>query len=224
MSEQRELLEARLAQNPASPVFIRLAFMHLEEGRVDEALKLGLEGRKRFPRYATRSLLLGKCFQASGRMLEALLEFRNALRELPDNPMLRALLSELEIRRISEYRLFAETKRKGLQEETRHWSFDEFLAGKAETPPPQPPPEKKSAPEPAAAEATPETPSRIVTPTLAEIYASQGEYTEAIAAYRRLRERRPEDAERFDARVQELEDLAKRQQNAKESKEEEEEG
>ncbi len=223
MSEQRELLEARLAQNPASPVFIRLAFMHLEEGRVDEALKLGLEGRKRFPRYATGSLLLGKCFQASGRMLEALLEYRSALRELPDNPMLRALLSELEIRRISEYRLFAETKRKALQEETRHWSFDEFLAGKAEAPPPQPPPVKKTAPpEPPAAEAVSEAPSRIVTPTLAEIYASQGEYTEAIAAYRRLRERRPEDAERFDARVQELEELAKRQQNEKESKEEEE--
>jgi cytochrome c-type biogenesis protein CcmH/NrfG len=50
--------------------------------------------------------------------------------------------------------------------------------------------------------------AEIVTVTLAEIYAAQGQFREAIAAYRKLMERRPDDAGRFGQRIVELEDLA----------------
>jgi hypothetical protein len=46
--------------------------------------------------------------------------------------------------------------------------------------------------------------SNIVTPTLAEIYASQGEYGAAIQAYEILMLSKPEDRERFERRIQEL--------------------
>jgi tetratricopeptide (TPR) repeat protein len=46
--------------------------------------------------------------------------------------------------------------------------------------------------------------SNIVTPTLAEIYASQGEYGAAIQAYEILMLSKPEDRDRFERRIQEL--------------------
>lgn len=46
--------------------------------------------------------------------------------------------------------------------------------------------------------------SNIVTPTLAEIYASQGEYGAAIQAYEILMLSKPDDRERFERRIQEL--------------------
>jgi len=49
---------------------------------------------------------------------------------------------------------------------------------------------------------------RFVTETLAEIYASQGEYREAIEAYSQLIERRPSEAERYRKRMRELEERA----------------
>jgi hypothetical protein len=46
----------------------------------------------------------------------------------------------------------------------------------------------------------------IVTATLAEIYASQGEFEEAIQAYKRLLKERPEHSDRFSRRITELEE------------------
>ncbi len=47
-----------------------------------------------------------------------------------------------------------------------------------------------------------------MTVTLAEIYAAQGEYGEAMAAYRILMERQPGEAEGYRKRIRELERLA----------------
>jgi pentatricopeptide repeat protein len=48
-----------------------------------------------------------------------------------------------------------------------------------------------------------------VTATLAEIYASQGEYREALEAYKRLREQNPADAPLYERRIAELTELAR---------------
>ena len=55
--------------------------------------------------------------------------------------------------------------------------------------------------------AAPRSERNIVTVTLAEIYAKQGDYREAIEAYRKLIEQRPEDAGRHAVRLHELEKL-----------------
>ena len=52
----------------------------------------------------------------------------------------------------------------------------------------------------------------FVTPTLAEIYAKQGWYDDAIKAYKTLARTKPAERERFEKRVQELEELKKQQQ------------
>jgi len=58
-----------------------------------------------------------------------------------------------------------------------------------------------------------ETPSGtgFVTPTLAEIYAKQGWYDDAIKAYKALAQSKPLEREKFEKRIQELEEQKKRQ-------------
>jgi len=51
----------------------------------------------------------------------------------------------------------------------------------------------------------------FVTPTLAEIYAKQGWYDDAIKAYRTLCVNKPAEKERFEKRIEELEELKKQQ-------------
>lgn len=51
--------------------------------------------------------------------------------------------------------------------------------------------------------------TEFVTPTLAEIYAKQGWYDDAIIAYKTLARIKPAERERFEKRVQELEQLKK---------------
>jgi tetratricopeptide (TPR) repeat protein len=54
---------------------------------------------------------------------------------------------------------------------------------------------------------TPHGESSIVTVTLAEIYAKQGEYREALEAYRKLLQQCPDEAGRHAVRIAELERL-----------------
>jgi len=58
-----------------------------------------------------------------------------------------------------------------------------------------------------------DTPSEtgFVTPTLAEIYAKQGWYDDAIKAYKMLSISKPVEREKYEARIQELEELKKQQ-------------
>ncbi|MEX2115303.1 MAG: hypothetical protein WEB37_00330 [Bacteroidota bacterium] len=58
-----------------------------------------------------------------------------------------------------------------------------------------------------------DTPSEtgFVTPTLAEIYAKQGWYDDAIKAYKTLAINKPADREKYESRISELEELKKQQ-------------
>ncbi|HEX9613951.1 MAG TPA: bacterial transcriptional activator domain-containing protein [Bacteroidota bacterium] len=53
----------------------------------------------------------------------------------------------------------------------------------------------------------------FVTPTLAEIYAKQGWYDDAIKAYKTLALNKPADKEKYEARILELENLKQQQEN-----------
>lgn len=60
-----------------------------------------------------------------------------------------------------------------------------------------------------------DTPSEtgFVTPTLAEIYAKQGWYDDAIKAYKTLAVNKPTERDKYESRIRELEDLKKQQMN-----------
>jgi tetratricopeptide (TPR) repeat protein len=224
------VLESKLAVNRRSPIFARLASYYLMEGKVDRTVELCLEGLHHFPHYPTAHLILGKAYEAQGRHVEAMLEYQKAKRAVPDNPTVVELLRKVEVREQDAFRAFAEERGQKLQERRNTVAF-ELYAGEdpdpgtgasdfvlerlraAEQPPPAPPspvPLRRERPaEHRAAEAS--TGPKIVTATLAEIYANQGEYQAAITAYERLREQHPEEAGRYSRRIAQLEEAARLQ-------------
>jgi tetratricopeptide (TPR) repeat protein len=219
-------LEARLASSVKSPSFARLASYYLREGHPQKAVDICLEGLKHHKDYATAHLVLGKCYEAMGRNIEAMLEYRKALKAMPDSLAVQSLLKNVERREQELFRAFSEERARKLKERkdvvtfenyveedsTHKESTAEFLLRQIQD-------VKKSAPR-TVPESRPlqeshaqgVTPSKIVTATLAEIYATQGEYKEAIDAYRKLVSQRPVEAERYAKRIAQLEELSKLQQ------------
>jgi tetratricopeptide (TPR) repeat protein len=219
-------MEAKVAANPASPLFARVASSYLQQGKALEAMELCNQGLKAHPHYAAGHLILGKCYEAVGRSIEALLEYRRALKILPDNPSLQRLMHDIEQREKESFAAFAEERAKQLHARKDTLTVDEYIADESG--------EKESTVEfllkrlqatkqassvagregeRGGVEKRPEIPAgSIVTPTLAEIYASQGEYDEAVEAYRVLIGQRPDEVERYEKRIAQLEQLKKLQQ------------
>jgi tetratricopeptide (TPR) repeat protein len=213
-------LEAKLTAKPESPFFARVASAYLKQGKTMEAMELCARGVKAFPNYATGHLILGQCYNALGRTIEAMLEYRKALKALPDNPTLQKFMREIEQREKEAFAAFAEERTQRMGERKDSVSIEEYLS--EETTEKESTVEfllkrlqasKRAAPSTvptAAGEERAAAPSvSIVTPTLAEIYASQGEYDEAIDAYRKLLVQRPQETERYEKRIAQLEHLKK---------------
>ena len=207
------------------PDFARRAGDLLQAGQVQEALDACIEGTAQFPWYGTGALMLGRCYDTLGRVVEAMLAYRRALKALPDNSMLRDLLQSAEEREQHAFEAYAESQDRVLKAKKESQTFESYVsdgAGQKESTvefllrqlqgakriaPPAP---ELHAVEDAAT--VPEgPPARIVTATLAEIYANQGQYREAIKSYRILLDQRPEDAPRYEKRLADLEELAKMQ-------------
>lgn len=188
-------LERRVTSNPTSPLFARLARHYMDADRIEEAQDLCEKGIRHYPEYATAHLLLGTCYLRLGRFVDAKRELGEALNLQPRCEVARELLREAT----SHENTLAEdqrppTTRGELQEEVSQaetgvsgLSTEDGIGSAG-----------KILDDPAGSE--------IVTATLAEIYASQGAYREAIRMYSLLTRRRPEEKERFDQRIQELEE------------------
>ena len=217
-------LEAKIQAKAWSPFFARVASAYLVQGKTVRAMEMCVPGLKAFPNYATGHLILGRCYEVLGRTVEAMLEYRRALKALPDNPALQKLMKEIEQHEKEAFAVFAEERSRKLAERKDSLSVEEYLS--------EEPTEKESTVEfllkrlqvakRAAAEREPAattegkpgttTSSFIVTPTLAEIYASQGEFDAAIDAYRRLVVQRPQETERYEKRILQLEQFKKLKQ------------
>jgi tetratricopeptide (TPR) repeat protein len=213
----------------ATPWFARVAAGLLESGDAATALQVCTVGTRAFPRYATGRLILGRCFDALGRHVEAMIEYRQVIEVFPDNPVVGTLVMNAEAREQEGFEQFAEAQRARLQKGKETLTFDEFLGTvsdssrstsverilqQLEDAPRRIHPRDDAQSPPEAVE--PGTGgNRLVTATLAEIYASQGAYEEAIAAYRKLAVQQPGSAERYEKRLHELEELQRsRQDNA----------
>lgn len=204
--------------------FARIGGELLERGDAAGGMRVCAAGIERYPWYATGHVVLGRCLESLGRTSEAVIAFRRALVVFPDATMIRRALKDAEKREQQEFGAYIskqrpETTSIGLtfEEYIRGTSVQEegsagFLQKQAlsarheeETRP------AAGASEPPEIPGIPDEPEKIVTVTLAEIYATQGEYREAIDAYRVLKTRRPAEAGRFDERIRELEELAEKE-------------
>jgi predicted Zn-dependent protease len=210
-----------------SPEFARYGKEYLEDGQAQKALEICLEGTAEFPWYGTGALVLGKCYDALGRTVEAMLAYRRAMKAVPDNPVVQALLKDAEEREQRAFEAYAENQARLLKAKKESTTFESYVSEGGE--------ESESSvefllrqlqgakrivpPGPEATATEEQTPpseapaTRIVTATLAEIYANQGQYREAIKAYRTLCEQRPEEAHRYEKRLADLEELAKMQKS-----------
>lgn len=177
--------------------FARHAVARLEEGVPAEATTLCLEGTRAFPWYATGFLVLGHAYARQDRRQESLLAYRNALALQPDNPHLQGLIRDVEHQEEAEYAAFAADQERRLAGPAAEVALEDYLRGDESGVSPEPSPVSPEAP--------------FVTPTLAEIYANQGEFNEAINTYQKLAERRPEQEVRFRERIKQLRDLAQKQ-------------
>jgi tetratricopeptide (TPR) repeat protein len=177
---------------------------------------------KRYPRYVTGNLILAKSYEALGRRIEAALEYARVLEVLPDNQMVSDVVRQLERQEQVAFEAFIQRRQKELATVGGSVSFEQYNVSE-ERPEessvdflikqlqevrrstPQSPGEQAEEAEVADGEAA----AKIVTETLAEIYASQNEFEEAIKAYRKLLELRPEEAARYEKRLAELEEQAR---------------
>ncbi len=201
-----------------SPWFARRAAERLAAGNTAEAIRLCVDGMGRYPWYSTGAYVLGTCYERMGRRAEAVMEYRRACVLAPDARVVREALARAQRREQEAFEEFAVQQMDALGRPPGSVGFEEYLAGEggaaensaeflrkqAESGRREEPPAGSGKDGPGASSSSP----RIVTVTLAEIYAAQGEYGEAVRAYRTLLERRPEEAEGFQKRIQELEALA----------------
>lgn len=198
-------LERHLSANPSSPLFALLAERLLRHGEAARAEELCERGLRLYPRYSTARLILARCLVARDRRAEALEELSRVTPLYPGNLALEGLAEEWS---------------DGVAAEEEDLPA-EAAAVSVETPPP--PMESPTAPpvpvDPLRAFGT-DRPSerpavahtgfvhggRIVSRTLAEIYASQGAIGEAVETYRILIERMPGRSAQLGPRLKELEE------------------
>jgi tetratricopeptide (TPR) repeat protein len=179
-----EFLEQKLVANPTSPLLVRLASLYLGRDKGEVALNLCEAGIAQYRDYATAHLLRAKCLIRIGRFEEAKQELQRTLKLQPRCRVVQDLLQEIEEREREKMHSEASGMRHG--EGTRpSISVEEEIRGM-----------ETFTPEQGGVE--------IATPTLAEIYASQGAFREAIRTYLLLSMRKPEEKERFEVRIKEL--------------------
>lgn len=95
--EQLKSLEQRLAQNPQSPLFVRLAAYYVLNGRAKEALRLCDDGLAHYPFYSTAHLIKGKALVELGMMAEARHEYDVVHELLPMNEAVAKLCASIDL-------------------------------------------------------------------------------------------------------------------------------
>jgi tetratricopeptide (TPR) repeat protein len=87
-----EFLAQKMAENPQSPLFARLADLYIGKEQVVEAIKLTEEGVKLFPNYFSGYVVLGKAHLALKEFSKAIGAFEKAMELSPFNQTVAKLL------------------------------------------------------------------------------------------------------------------------------------
>lgn len=176
-----------------SPRFVVHATAFLSAGNIERAIEACRAGIARYPWYATGYWVLGKCYEAQGSVVAAREQYLEVAARLPGVPAVKRAVERTGSAMIAPVPA-------GGNGET---DVDQLLR------------KLQEAKRQMAASPTDDTPqvdisavqgeNAIVTVTLAEIYAKQGKSREALEAYRKLIQQRPDEAGRHAMRIAELE-------------------
>lgn len=230
-----EKFEEKIRSNPLTPEFVKLANYYLINGNVNEAISLLKAGLDFYPNYTTAKLLLGKCYLANRYFFDAKKIFEQVLSENPGLSISKKYLeiaSDLTKQEVSRkhdddiipklefkapvfndydfnYNLFPSYEIEDVVKDKIEVSELEGIADfkdfknvfespyyfKRETI--KPAVEKKRLKN--------KFEVRIITETLADIFAKQGNYFDAIEAYSYLLKIKPDRKEILEGKISEVE-------------------
>ncbi|RKY66228.1 MAG: hypothetical protein DRQ02_09155 [Candidatus Latescibacterota bacterium] len=182
-----EIMNRKVPANSSD--FFRLASEYLRRGELDEAIRFCKEGLRDDPYCISGHLVLGKCYLAASCFKEARREFKRVLRLDPNNTAAFCYLAEIN-QALGQTMLALSNLKRALRLDPLAPGLKDkidflreelgFSRGTLAI---------KSAPE---EDITSEY-SELATPTLAEIYATQGRIEKAINIYRQVLDQNPED-------------------------------
>jgi tetratricopeptide (TPR) repeat protein len=181
-----------------SPRFVVQATALFAAGDFEGAVEACRAGIARYPWYATGYWVLGKCYEAQGKIAAAAAQYGEVAARLPGVPSVKAAV---ERTRVPVSTPVVHKVEEGTDVDALLRRLQDAKRSILTEPVPDAPLVDMS---------TPHGESSIVTVTLAEIYAKQGEYREALEAYRKLTQQRPDEAGRHAMRIAELERLLQR--------------
>ncbi len=227
--------EEKVRTNPLSPEFAKLANYYLINGNVKESVDLLKVGLTFYPNYVTARLLLGKCYLANRYFFDAKKLFEQLLADNPEMEIAKKYLdiaNDLTKNEVSRrhdddiipklefkapvfndydfsYNLFpsydiedfisTKSPAENLEDSNEYKEFKDVVASpyffKRENA--KPAYEKKRLKN--------KFEVKIITETLADIFAKQGNYFDAIEAYTHLLKIKPERKEQIESKITEVE-------------------
>lgn len=227
--------EDKIRSNPLSSDFVKLANYYFINSNINEAVNLLHQGLKIYPGYVTARLLLGKCYLANKYYFDAKKIFEGILAEYPDmnitkkyldiaNDLSRSAVSrrheddiipKLEFKTVIfnerdfNYNLFPSyeiedlinnnLKNGNVDEVPEFTEFKDVIESHHFFKPEQ----LKTKFEKKRLKNKFEV--KIITETLADIFARQGNYFDAIEAYTYLLKIKPEKREQLESKISEVE-------------------
>jgi tetratricopeptide (TPR) repeat protein len=226
--------EEKIRENPLTPEFVKLSNYYLVSGNINEAINLLQTGLNFYPNYTTAKLLIGKGYLANRYFYDAKKIFEQILIEYPDLEIAKKYLdiandlTKSEVSRKHDddivpklefkapifndfdfnYNLFPTYEAVDLINNRIDFNFEEtneYMEFKkvVETPhffkreSTKPAFEKKRLKN--------KFEVKIITETLADIFAKQGNYFDAIEAYTYLLKIKPDKKEQIQSKISEVE-------------------
>lgn len=228
-------LEDKIRSNPLTPEFVKLANYYLINGNSAEAIDLLQAGLKFYPNYTTAHLLLGKAYLSSRYFMDAKRIFEKLLADNPEMAIARKYLeiasdlTRTEVSRRYEddiipklefkapvyndydynYNLFPtyeieeltaeKIDLQGIEESNEYAEFGKIFES--------PHFFRKEGSKPAYEKKRLKNKFevKIITETLADIFAKQGNYFDAMEAYTYLLKIKPERSEVLERKIGEVE-------------------
>jgi tetratricopeptide (TPR) repeat protein len=169
-------LRRRVTQDPTSPLFLALAEECRAAGNLPEAILILEKGVSTYARYVSAQVALARAYLEAGRTDEAIAMFTKALASDRGNPVSARSLADIYLSRGE--RLEAVKKYKLYRALSGDRSVDGVIEGI-----------ERDLGE------TPETAAGPSGRVLADLYLSQGHYSEAAALYGQLAGLNPDDGE-----------------------------
>ena len=213
-------IESHLGQRPGSPVAVRLADEYLKLNRVEEAIHLCMDSIGRYSAYGTAHLVLAKCLVQKKEYKLALGHLKEAANYFPNSPTINSYRTLWEQKVSAELQAETNVEQRAIRVEKiaapRHVQLPivelpplqlEHIVEKARGTGLVQSVERVVVDNQDEEEEYSEAPDdgRIISKTLAEIYAVQGAFGEAIQTYRFLKDQRPHLSVEIDNRIRELE-------------------